>query len=250
MATYVYGITREDLPPPVIDDGKETEAGQIRLIRAAGLAAIVGPSPGDDIPARTAAVRLHAKVLAAAVHAGPVLPLRFGAVFHGDSEVAEELLERNASRWDSLLERVGNKVEVSLTIAFRQDPLLQRILDEDPRLAAEHRRISGLDPTAAHFEKVEFGRTLMQRVEAFAQAERTALFSAIAPQCDDVRAREPRSAYVAVDLACLLSRARMDEFDQTLDSIALDRPDLEVKAVGPLPPYSFVDIEPTSAEGL
>ena len=69
------------------------------------------------------------------------------------------------------------------------------------------------------------------------------ILSTLRPLSIDVRVGEPVGERGLVNLAFLVERARVDEFSERLDELgARLSPPARFKLVGPLPPYSFVDI--------
>jgi hypothetical protein len=155
--------------------------------------------------------------------------------------VTRDFLEARAPLWRSMLGRLQDKVEVSVKVRYREDPLLSRILADEPRLKAAHQRLRGVDEAAAHFERVAFGQELAQAVERYIAPIGSLFLDELVKVSTEIDSREPQDPYVALDASCLVERSRLDEFDRHVESLAQSQgDDVDVELVGPLPPYSFV----------
>src|SRR5690554_2869368 len=97
--TYVYGVTRPGAAPPDVEGGGGAAGGAhdatvegvggapVRLVARGSLGALVSDVDPEDVRAASRSLRAHARVLDAAVRAGPVVPLRFGTLVDGDDAV-------------------------------------------------------------------------------------------------------------------------------------------------------------------
>src|SRR5204863_5990318 len=64
------------------------------------------------------------------------------------------------------------------------------------------------------------------------------------PLARDVHVSEPDGEHGALSLALLVDRGAVETVSERLDRLAAElSPPLRFKLVGPLPPYSFVDLE-------
>jgi hypothetical protein len=114
-AWYVYGVAEADpaLGGDLVVDGR--------------LAAIVGRVPLEEfgeerLPERLEdrvwleqKARLHEDVLQAATAVGPVVPLRFGAIYRARDDV-HGLLEKRRAELEAALERVRGRVELGVKV--------------------------------------------------------------------------------------------------------------------------------------
>ncbi len=69
------------------------------------------------------------------------------------------------------------------------------------------------------------------------------IYEALCAVADDVSAGQPLNPQMVVNGTFLVRRTAMDAFHDAIGASAEARPELKVRFIGPLPPYSFSDIE-------
>ena len=239
---YVFGVA---------DAGLAVELEGLRLVRAGQLAAVVAPVDPDefteeqlnDRPWLEEKVLAHEDVLSRYLREGPVVPLRFGAIYRQLDEVVELLGERRDELTQDL-ERVRGRVELGV-----KGWVDRRGLEET--LA----RKRAMSPTSAP------GRAYLERrqVERDVAAEASALLADVArsvharlaelavaavanrPQPPELTGRAEQmflnTAYLvpAADEALRREVGTLDEQHRELG--------LSFETTGPWPPYNFVGRE-------
>lgn len=220
-------------------------------INHGALAAFVSPAERStflQLDRITALEHLHAhqQVIENVQRDFAVLPVKFGTVLAGESQV-ERLLEQHAGRFGTALERLGARQQVEVVVLW--DPMLVfQQLAATPEIAM-------LKAHAAqpHEDTIAARAGLGQVVKAAFDRRRLALSEQLlAP----LRALTPRvisnslmDDRMVLNVALLLDAAERDALDHCLD--ALDERfsgedggvPLHFRCVGPLPPYSFASVE-------
>ena len=227
-ALYLYGVTRpRRLPRRFAERG-------IGLVRAGDRAAIVSPVDASSVQATRRNLLAHADVVEE-LHAGAVvLPARFGIVLP-DRNAAKELL--GSDELARLLELHRDTAELTLKGSY-DESVFGELAVGLSALREEYRRAPTLENGLALGEAV--AATLADRRERDAAR----VLGELEPLALDVRASEPESEHGALSLALLVRRGAVETVSARLDLIAAElSPPLRFKLVGPLPPYSFVDLE-------
>lgn len=233
-ACYVYAIVGRESPLPAA--GAEGGGAELASVPWRELAAVVGRMEDDDgAPLTVENVLRHEAVVEAARRQGPALPVRFGTVFRDAESVACALAER----YEALvvdLERLGGKVEVSLTALW------------GPLSFGDHRSVAPPD------EGVSAGRGAGARY-LYARAAETRREDALRERARVVArdldrgvgrlALERRVALlptsrIAVRAVYLLDPAGVGAFQEAFEAIRRASGDLRLLLTGPWPPYSFV----------
>src|SRR5688572_27031828 len=118
LVTYVYGIVRAGTSREVNARGI-TEAPVLE-VNHQHVAALVS-HVRTPVRAKRRELFAHAAVLNEAVAAGPVLPLRFGTTFPSEQTLVDEFLLPRRKELDGLLERLENRVELTVKAFYVPD---------------------------------------------------------------------------------------------------------------------------------
>ncbi|MGP4111121.1 GvpL/GvpF family gas vesicle protein [Streptomyces sp. 4N509B] len=237
MTTYVYGVTRAELsglPPGLAGVGDPPRP--VRVVREGGLAAVVSECPDGTRPRRRD-LFAHQRVLTMMVGAGPVLPLRFGSVCPDDGAVRETLAEY-ADLFREQLESVAGRAEYNVKASHHEEVVLRSLLAEDPRIRelneATRRRGDG-----AYRQRVQLGQLLAEGVYRHRERDARAVEETLTQHAVRTH-RGPEGTDVILNLSLLVER---DEAPGLLAAVEKEReasPHLDLRVMGPLPPYSFV----------
>ncbi|MYT68184.1 MULTISPECIES: GvpL/GvpF family gas vesicle protein [unclassified Streptomyces] len=237
MPTYVYAITPDDHPLPLDDlHGVGSEGSALRVIRAAGLAAVVSTAP-EELRAKRRDLAAHDVVLQRLMPDGAVLPLQFGLVGPDDDAVAAALAE-NQDSYRSRLAALDGRLEYNLKVARDEDDLLREILTgnaEAHRLNEDSR--SSADAQGA---KVRLGELVAQEIQESQRRTAAQIVGALAPTAvDSASAQAPEPHFLNVSF--LVERDDAASFSQAVHEDAESRGDAYTYHLhGPLPAYSFV----------
>jgi hypothetical protein len=198
------------------------------------VAAWVSDLPEDPGPATAELVRVHDRVVRAALALETPLPARFGQSFAGDAALTRAL-EPRVEAMERSLERVRGAVEMTVRILLPGLPAAE---------AAEGRE--EIVPAAGA------GRAYMARLrerrQASAELRREAEFlQARVARAVDELAREGVSSPVmpgahSFSLSHLVAREAVSEYRLAVDSLVKGDPALRLLVSGPWAPYSFARI--------
>ena len=229
---------------PDLARGVGYRPGPLRLVTHGELSALVSDVSADDEAesegrALRRDLRAHENVVRQAMEHGTILPVSFGSVFDSDRQLVEELLEPGASELTAMLRRFDGLVEVTLKVDFIEQAIMARLLERDPELRAwrDSARFGGSD------EQVAFGQALAETIEDEAVVYAERLVSQLQDQAEDVRVADPGRGTAVLKASALVDRRRLAELDQTVAELAKSTGALlQFDYVGPLPPYSFVNL--------
>ncbi|EFK99206.1 gas vesicle synthesis protein [Streptomyces sp. SPB78] len=208
-------------------------------MRAAGLAALVGPAPAPP-RAKRRDLLAHQGVLDALAARGPVVPMRFGVVA-ADEEAVREDLRRGAERYRAALERVTGRVEVNVkgTVSERGVPALLRADARLRGLREEARARPGYEA------EVRLGRAVAEGLTGRAREAAGAVRAALEPLA--VESREgPVDESTVLNVSWLVGRRapRRPSRAEAARLAGPSAPYLALVLTGPLPCYSFVSAPP------
>jgi gas vesicle protein GvpL/GvpF len=249
--TYLYAIARGPLPASFSTQAVANPGAEIRAVRVDDLAAIVSDVATTPVEATRNDVLAHSDALQELLATAPaVVPLRFGTVFPDDAAMRTELLESRAEELHSLLRFVENRVELRVKAFYVEDRVLREIVDQHPRIAALQRRTRSLPEDATYYERIELGELVASALGAARARDAEAIFARLAPLAVDRLAEEEPHEWAVLAASFLVERRAVPDFDAAVGTLADELHErIELRYVGPLPAYSFVEVllEPVEA---
>ena len=242
---YLYGLLEATATGADAISGMAGVTAPIALAPVPGAILIYGPHPGTEILPKRRNLLAHAQVLEAAAWFGLVLPMRFGMSASGLDEV-EGLVLAQAADVAAAFERIRDRIELGLRIAFPREAALRATLAGAPDLASERARLLAL-PRPDPFAQAEFGRRLAERLDARRGLAQRRLIEKLRPLWSDYRLRTPEEdvQILAVDL--LLPEGEQTRFAAALEEAATGcdfapGADPLIRIIGPVPPFNFVNL--------
>jgi hypothetical protein len=255
QAVHLYGITfrprqKQRLP---LGKGVGDPPAAVRVVSHRDLAAVLSDSPyttdaeGSATRERVRSMRrdmlAHSEVLNRLLARAAVLPVRFGVTLPDEASVVQDILEPQHDLLVAQLERVEGAVEVSLKVSYEEEEVLRTVVREHPHLAAGTGGPGGRVAGSALAERIELGRDIAAAIQAKADQDRVRLLERLGPLAVSFVEVSRGSELMVLDAAFLVKEDRLDRFDQALDSMAADAGrEMRFNCVGPLPPYSFVNL--------
>lgn len=211
----------------------------LELIEHNGVAVVVRQWSDEKSLTEDDAIR-HLDVLVQLVQDGPVLPLRLGTVAPDAEAILNEVLGPDAVEdLRQRIDAVADMVELRVTFTLDEDTV-QAHFNEDAELRA---LVSRTGPNADLAERVELG----QQVAEHLAARRAEL---IGRWVDTLSVLvEDATSLASSDegweqIAFLVRRDRLDDMDAAVTHLAHEvGARARIEYVGPLPIYSFDDIE-------
>lgn len=234
MALYCFGVV--DRHASIPKSRKGIGQAPLRLVPLDGLAVVVNDVDPNQ-PMAAPALRRHLAVVDALFAGGPVLPFRFGMVVADESTLREQLGDR-VEDLAGALQRLRGRVEFNVTVRFDEPEVLRSLVEERPTLRelSAASRDSGALPLS-----LQLGEAVYQELEQRKAMEAAAIVERLSPRAEAVAPRPPTGDAV-MRTALLVSDAARPDFERTLNQVAGERPWLLIDCVGPMPPYSFVDL--------
>jgi len=225
---YLYGVTRpRALPARLAQRG-------ISLVGSGDRAAIVSPVEASPVEATRRNLLAHADVVEELHEQVVVLPARFGIVLPDRAAVVEFL---GAPELERLLGLHRDTAELTLKASY-EDSVFAELAPGLAALREAYRRAPTLEHGLALGEAVAAGLADRRARDS------SRVLELLAALVLDVRVGEPEGERGALNLALLVQRAAVDAISAQLDRLADElSPPLRFKLVGPLPLYSFVDLE-------
>ena len=237
----VYGVIHTD-EPLEFNVKPVGGIGPVQTAVADGLALVVSSVGEPKIRPSRRNMLAHTMVLEKVMESHDVLPMRFGLIIE-DVEDAKKLLKDHRDVISKRLDDVSGHVEFGVKAIWDQKLLFDRILQERDDLREMRQELAGRPAQETYYQRIEIGRAL----ETAVQGENDRLLAEAHPVFDklatDSVINERKDQMTAIDTAYLVRRDDQDEFERLIDQQFADAgEELQVKLVGPVPPFNFVNL--------
>jgi hypothetical protein len=240
VAQYVYGIVEASSTSP---RGRGIAGAPLRLVIGEDAAALVSELRTDRVRLGREEVLVHARVLERALNRGPVLPMRFGVVMSGPDEVRSRLLDEHGTELRAQLADLEGKVEIRIRATYDEQSLLREVVIDHPEIASLRATVQRRSENASYYERIRLGELVAAAIERRREHDAQAIAGSLAGAAIAVEAAEPAHERVVLQASFLVERARLNEFNATLDHVAEGYGgQIRFKYTGPLPPHSFVEL--------
>lgn len=239
---YVYGIVAADadMPPELI--GVEDE--DVEVITHGPLAAVVSGLGPDDEIGTPDNLLAHSSVLDAVAVRTAVLPMVFGTVVPSESDLVETVLESNEDDHLAALDRLEGTVQFTVRARYLRDEVLADMVEEDPKVARLREMIAGTTEDETRQARIELGELIVQAFDRIRPDHAQQIISALQPMVDDMKEQDVGQVEDVLELAVLVPRDRVREFEDALEDVASQlHTRIEFRLLGPQAPYDFVGDE-------
>jgi len=231
---------------PGVGDPQRT----VEFVRHRDLAALVSDvapaaiGSGQGVRGLRRDMKAHANVLNSAAALGvTVLPVQFGVILPDPDALVGRLLEPQQRAMKGLLTRLQGCVELTFRAQYLEAQALQEVVAESPQLARAAASLRARPSSAAYQAKIELGKRVAEELQARRDRDGGWLLHALAPVARDLKVKTPGNELVVLNASFLVPRQGVDKFDAALAEVAeATKGRMALDCVGPLPPYSFVDL--------
>ena len=242
-ATYVYGVAPAEpfrgLPLKAPGIGGQVA---VRTITLGDLVAVVSDVPCVDITLKRENLLDHQRVLEEVLRRSDVLPFSFGTVAGSDEEVRDVLLRDGYDALHEQLEYIRGCIELEVKVFWKQEQLFLEIAQENDEVRALRDVIAQL-PDEAAAEKITLGQLTEAEIELKSAWEAEAVLDVLEQHAVDLLVSPNLNDTMLLNAAFLVERSREEEFDGAMYGLGEAQAGrLVFNYVGPLPPYSFINL--------
>jgi hypothetical protein len=237
MRLYAYCVSLAADPEPRLS-GTGVLGRPVWTLEDGSLRALVSDVGEENVAPTRENALAHARIVERVLAATTPIPFRFGAIL--SKERLLEHLRHHEERLRERLLQVRGCVELSVKVLWDPEQVRQA---ESPAPVVGHVELSEAVGPGARFlaavrEQVEGEEALRTAAELVVAW----LETAVADLTHEHRNSTSALERLAVRLALLVPRDRMDECRERLRALGDERPDLQLLVSGPWAPYSFSDL--------
>jgi len=245
MGLYVYAVGRTgdgELPP--LQGVFDKPAYRLEL---EPLCAIVSECPSDTVRAERRHIAAAQRVLASLNAKFDLLPMAFGTVTKSEADL-RRFLDDNHETLTSQLQRVSGSIEMSLRLSLEVPDPIAYLVERTPALQAARERTFRSRRTPSYDDKIRLGQLFDEALRKYREARTAQVLAVIGASCAEVIALPVRQEKEIANLAALVSRSGLDQFEAAVEASAaqIDE-DIAFNIGGPWPPHNFVQFDSSEA---
>jgi hypothetical protein len=255
--TYLYCFARSDAVGELKSLGVDGRSG-VQAICTANIAAVCSQTPLAEFHAAPVCDRepdlqwlipracRHEAVIEEVMERSPVLPVRFGALFSSPFAV-QSVMARQSAEIDRFLDYAAEKQEWAVKGYLSAKTAKAWLLEAEPSWAARRRALAAA-PGKRYFQEKQLDVAAQREIRRWGRQATAEILDALQGAAVEAKALKPQPTQLsgkademALNLAFLLAKERVEEFRTRVDSLArryVER-GLALECTGPWPPFSF-----------
>ena len=238
---YVYGILPADIELTSEMPGVGDPAGQVRVVRSDGLAALVSDVDASKPLGSPEDLVAHGQIVDATAAEVPVLPARFGAVLASEKAVVKELLAANHDEFADALKELEGRAQYVVKGRYVQNAILSEVLSENRQAARLADKLRDANPDATRDARIKLGEIINDAVSAKRHKDTRTLGNAMEGHCVASVVREPTHELDAAHVAFLVETDAEGDVEEVIEDLARGwEGRIEVRLLGPMAAYDFV----------
>jgi hypothetical protein len=206
------------------------------------VAAVVSEVPGGKIRPEHAHLAAHQAVLKKLMAESTPLPMSFGILADGP-ETVRKVLSRNQRVLLEQLRRVTGRVEIGLRVTWDVPNIFEYFVNTHAELKLARDRLLGGHREPTQEQKIEVGRMFDRLLNEDRETYADKVEAVLAPQCSEIKRRKCRNECEVMNLACLVERVAMPQFESGVFEAAQQFDNnFAFDYNGPWAPHNFVEV--------
>jgi hypothetical protein len=239
--TYLYAVIADAQGRTYGDfgiDGRKVYSIPVRRV-----AAVVSDVPSEKIRPERSRLAAHQEVLKKLMAEATPLPMSFG-ILADSPEAVRKMLSRNQQALLEQLRRVAGRVEMGLRVTWDVPNIFEYFVNIHPELRLARDRLLGGQREATQEQRIEVGRMFDRLLNEDREAYADKVEGILAPHCTEIERDKCRTEREVMNLACLVERAAMAQFERDVFEAAQQFDNnFAFDYNGPWAPHNFVEID-------
>jgi hypothetical protein len=237
---YLYGIIATEEGPNFGSIGIGGKADEVVTIGTQGVAAVVSNSSMDHYTISPENLKAHARVIEKVAESYTILPMRFCTVAESTDEILA-FLEDNKKELKNALKDMEGKAEIGIKVLWKE---MKTIYDEITKENKKIRELKANGSQKGHKELIHAGELVEAALEEKKAVEGEQYLRPLKKVSIRWKEREGAEENTVLDAAFLVDRDWLKEFDARVETLGKEYDErIEIKYIGPMPPFSFTHLE-------
>lgn len=246
---YIYCVIGAEQNPTFDWDIAGIEGAKVYPVCFDGIMAVVSNSCVKEYSVSKQNLLTHEKAIEEVMKKWTVVPVRFGTIAESEEKV-KKILEKERSKFRSLLEFLEGKKELGLKAMFSsgsasagKEDIYDEILREFPDISALKEKIQKLPPAKTHYQRMEIGKMVESALKEKKDFYKEDILKSLEPLARKFKINKTYGERMILNAAFLVEEAGEKEFDRQVDKLDEKYTDkIKFKYVGCVPPFNFVDL--------
>ncbi len=242
---YIYGIIKQNKQKSFGFIGIDNQ--EVKLVHYQDIAAVTSDSPIINLDRLDKKellkhVATHQKVNEEISKKYDVIPMSFGIIAPTTNEVLS-ILEKASLQFKTALKKISGKAEFIVHVCCDQKKLLEELVNTNPEIRKLKESLSTRSEVLGLSLKLKLGKLIQQQAEAQKQAYLEDIQTFMNSLADDFTSNKLIEDEMIANFSLLIEKAREAELDRKMAELGKRyEGKLSFKYIGPMPPYSFVNI--------
>lgn len=238
---YIYCIIRSSSLQSFGPLGIGGRGAPLHTIVVGDIAAVVSDAPLIRYRVSRDNTLAHQKAIEAVMSRQAVLPVRFATIAEDEQKV-RRILEAEYNRFEELLDKVSDKVELGLKAVF-EESVYERILATHPNIGALKLKIAGLPADRTHYERMHVGQMVEEALNQEKQQAADDILDTLSPLAAETVTNATYGELMIVNAAFFVPKANEADFDKAVQGLN-DKygESVRFKYIGAMPPFNFVTL--------
>lgn len=235
---YIYGVILTDKELDFGTIGLEGEA--VTTIGRNGLACVVSASHDEEYSlADETHLKAHEIVLETVMQNHPMLPIRFGSVAPSVKEV-KLFLKKHNNDFKRLFQKLDGKVEIELELFWKDMKVIWNELVEKSR---QLKALRASPKKRTQEELILVGQLVADHLRQKKEKECLKYMEFLKGTFADFQTNATPKDEMILYGSFLVAKDKLNDFDQAVEQLeAQNRERIQVRTIGPMPPYSFTNV--------
>jgi Gas vesicle synthesis protein GvpL/GvpF len=240
---YLYAIIDSEGGEGVQPLGlKGLEGNEVYKVVAGPVAAVVSDVPARKIRPERRKLAAHHEVLKGLMHGHTVLPMAFGLIAD-NLDAVRRILRLNTDTITDRLDRVRGRVEMGVRVAWEVPNIFEFAIGQHPRLRELRDYIFRGGRQPSQDEMIEIGRQFDRCITGDREDCLERVVAVVSDHCVETVSNKPRDECEVMNLACLVDRDCVTEFEHAVYEAARQFDEHYAFDInGPWPAHNFADV--------
>jgi hypothetical protein len=238
---YLYAVIADTQGRTYGDFGIDGSA--VYSIPWGQVAAVVSNVRVERVRPERSHLAAHQEVLKKLMAATTPLPMSFG-ILADSPQAVRNLLSRNQAALLGQLRRVAGKTEMGVRVTWDVPNIFEYFVNTHPELRRARDQFLGGPHEPTQEDKIEVGRMFDRLLKEDRESCTDRVEAILASHCAEIERRKCRTEREVMNLACLVERAALAQFESSVFRAAQQFDNnFAFDYNGPWAPHNFVEID-------